>query len=79
MTHTKDDSLKLMIDALKASKHGNLDHKWADEAIVAGEQALAAPVHDSTCSETLRAQGKAYSRTGAKCGKGPCIATKGQP
>jgi hypothetical protein len=33
-----------------------------------------APVQDSTCSETLRAQGKAYPRTCRKCGKGPCIA-----
>jgi hypothetical protein len=31
------------------------------------------PVQDSTCSETLRAQGKAYPRTCRKCGKGPCI------
>jgi hypothetical protein len=34
----------------------------------------AAPVQDSTCSETLRAQGKAYPRTCRKCGLGPCIA-----
>jgi len=33
-----------------------------------------APVQDSTCSETLRAQGKAYPRTCKKCGFGPCIA-----
>jgi hypothetical protein len=32
------------------------------------------PVQDITCSETLRAQGKAYPRTCRKCGKGPCIA-----
>ena len=31
------------------------------------------PVQDSTCSETLRAQGKAYPRTCRKCGLGPCI------
>jgi hypothetical protein len=31
------------------------------------------PVQDSTCNETLRAQGKAYPRTCRKCGKGPCI------
>jgi hypothetical protein len=31
------------------------------------------PMQDSTCSETLRAQGKAYPRTCRKCGKGPCI------
>jgi hypothetical protein len=34
----------------------------------------AAFVQDSTCRETLRAQGKAYPRTCRKCGKGPCIA-----
>jgi hypothetical protein len=31
------------------------------------------PVQDSTCRETLRAQGKAYPRTCRKCGLGPCI------
>jgi hypothetical protein len=39
----------------------------------------AAPVQDSTCSETLRAQGKAYPRTCKKCGKGPCIGAPKQP
>ena len=28
---------------------------------------------DSTCNNTLRAQGKAYTRTCKKCGKGPCV------
>jgi len=28
---------------------------------------------DSTCSNTLRAQGKAYPRTCKKCGLGPCV------
>jgi hypothetical protein len=37
------------------------------------------PVQDSTCNETLRAQGKAYPRTCRKCGKGPCIADRVQP
>jgi hypothetical protein len=36
--------------------------------------AQPAPVQDSTCRETLRAQGKAYPRTCKKCGFGPCIA-----
>jgi hypothetical protein len=36
-------------------------------------KAQPAPVQDSTCRETLRAQGKAYPRTCKKCGKGPCI------
>jgi hypothetical protein len=43
------------------------------------EQALAAPVQDSTCSENLRAQGKAYPRTCKKCGLGPCIGAPKQP
>ena len=34
---------------------------------------------DSTCSNTLRAQGKAYPRTCKKCGLGPCIADRVQP
>jgi hypothetical protein len=34
---------------------------------------------DSTCNKTLLAQGKAYPRTCAKCGKGPCIADRVQP
>jgi hypothetical protein len=41
--------------------------------------AQPAPVQDSTCSETLRAQGKAYPRTCRKCGKGPCIGAPKQP
>jgi len=32
-----------------------------------------APSHNSTCNETLRAQGKPYPRTCKKCGLGPCI------
>ena len=41
--------------------------------------AQPAPVQDSTCSETLRAQGKAYPRTCKKCGLGPCIGAPKQP
>ena len=41
--------------------------------------AQSAPVQDSTCSEALRAQGKAYPRTCKKCGKGPCIGAPKQP
>ena len=37
------------------------------------------PVQDSTCNETLRAQGKAYPRTCRKCGLGPCIGAPKQP
>ena len=39
----------------------------------------AAPVQDSTCNKTLRAEGKGYPRTCMKCGKGPCIADRVQP
>ena len=31
------------------------------------------PEPDSTCSNTLRIQGKAYPRTCKKCGLGPCV------
>ena len=41
--------------------------------------AQPAPVQDSTCRETLRAQGKAYPRTCRKCGLGPCIGAPKQP
>ncbi len=34
---------------------------------------------DSTCSNALRTQGKAYPRTCRKCGRGPCIADRLQP
>ena len=37
-------------------------------------KALAQPEQDSTCSITLRLQGKPYPRTCKKCGLGPCIA-----
>ena len=50
-----------------------------EKAITAIKQALAAPVQDSTCNETLRAQGKAYPRTCKKCGLGPCIGAPKQP
>lgn len=35
---------------------------------------LTQPEQDSTCSITLRLQGKPYPRTCKKCGLGPCIA-----
>ena len=34
---------------------------------------VAKQEQDSTCNETLRAQGKVYPRTCKKCGFGPCI------
>ncbi|MFM2239060.1 MAG: hypothetical protein RJA69_434 [Pseudomonadota bacterium] len=41
--------------------------------------AQPAPMQDSTCNETLRAQGKEYPRTCRKCGLGPCIGAPKQP
>jgi hypothetical protein len=49
---------------------------------VTGDVGIGTPaafVQDSTCSETLRAQGKAYPRTCRKCGLGPCIGAPNQP
>ena len=46
-----------------------------EQAITALREALAEQPaqQDSTCSNALRAQGKAYPRTCKKCGLGPCI------
>jgi cytochrome c5 len=75
---TKDKALKLALEALKEyCEHGAIFMPIT--AVEAIEQALAAPVQDSTCRETLRAQGKAYPRTCKKCGKGPCIGAPKQP
>jgi hypothetical protein len=70
-----------------------LDYEPADNTQVSkvwwdGEKLMAKPiplvdfyqpVQDSTCSETLRAQGKAYPRTCRKCGLGFCIGAPKQP
>lgn len=74
---TEDKALDLALEALEFFKGLALSIKEierAEEAITAIKQVRSAPVQDSTCSETLRAQGKAYPRTCRKCGKGPCIA-----
>ncbi len=55
---------------------------WDGEKLMATPIALEdfyQPAQDSTCSETLRTQGKAYPRTCKKCGRGPCIADPVQP
>jgi len=73
---TKDEALALALEALEESKTNNDTMEFHDrknKAITAIKQARSAPVQDSTCRETLRAQGKAYPRTCRKCGKGPCI------
>ena len=57
--------------------HGDIEHF----AELVRAEALAepdfwegyVPEPDSTCNNTLRAQGKAYTRTCKKCGKGPCV------
>ena len=48
---------------------------WALDQQPRGKNSLPQPLQEfeSTCSETLRAQGKAYPRTCKKCGLGPCI------
>jgi hypothetical protein len=62
-----------MIQVTKVWWDGNkLMAEPIDPATVYKDNEVAQP--DSTCSETLRAQGKAYPRTCRKCGKGPCIA-----
>ena len=55
---------------------------WDGEKLMAKPiplEDLYQPVQDSTCSETLRAQGEAYPRTCRKCGKGPCIGAPKPP
>jgi len=82
------------LDNLLYWDNGKSDYDQAREAITAIRQARALdkkaenarelgldyePVQDSTCNETLRAQGKAYPRTCRKCGKGPCIGAPKPP
>jgi cytochrome c5 len=79
---TKDEALDIALAALEGADEIDCDMRDAIAAIkqvrarpVTEESSATqpAPVQDSTCSETLRAQGKAYPRTCRKCGKGPCI------
>ena len=67
---TKDEALKLALEALE-DRTSLMKWQAARDAV---KKALAAPVQDSTCNNSLREQGKAYPRTCRKCGKGPCIA-----
>jgi hypothetical protein len=69
----KDEDLKLVLEALEYADE-MIDTVCVPNAITAIKQALAAPVQDSTCNNSLREQGKAYPRTCRKCGKGPCVA-----
>ncbi|WP_353247348.1 hypothetical protein [Limnohabitans sp.] len=72
------------MDYLTRNKLGGENNQcmvFAREAITALREALAkpdfwegyVPEPDSTCSNTLRIQGKAYPRTCKKCGLGPCV------
>ena len=85
---TKDEALKLTLEALGEIEWSN-NSQWQSDrakvAITAIKEALAQPEQFdefepdtereqySTCSETLRLEGRAYPRTCKKCGLGPCI------
>jgi len=75
-----NEVLRLALEALeplvrRAAPWGELDWLNGCKAITALREALAEQPaqQDSTCSNALRAQGKAYPRTCKKCGLGPCI------
>jgi len=57
--------------------HGNYDFDYwgslGEGTYTVHAAKSEAPSHNSTCNETLRAQGKAYPRTCKKCGFGPCV------
>ena len=69
---TKDEALRMALEALEGADMIDCDMR---EAITALREALAEQPaqQDSTCNNTLRAQGKAYPRTCKKCGLGPCV------
>ena len=80
---TQEEALRMALEALEADEldmvddgSGNMVFR-KEQAITAIKEALAQPeqiMQDSTCSTTLRLQGKPYPRTCKKCGLGPCIA-----
>ena len=57
-----------------------VDADWLDqvESNLKAQLAEQPAQQDSTCSNALRAQGKAYPRTCKKCGLGPCVAVLAQ-
>lgn len=68
----------MSIEAIKAIQMvyaNTTKHDWPDDIWDAICKAIEAEKQeqDSTCNETLRAQGKAYPRTCKKCGFGPCV------
>ena len=74
---TKDEALKLALEALElhGKQYPHMVKGYCLDAITALREALAEQPaqQDSTCSNALRAQGKAYPRTCKKCGLGPCV------
>ena len=79
---TEKEALKLALEALKYplnQSHENFNVDMAEllahRAITAIKEALAEQPaqQDSTCSNALRIQHKAYPRTCKKCGLGPCV------
>jgi hypothetical protein len=71
------EAMKLALEALEEitdEVFSPYDNKLG-KAITALREALAEQPaqQDSTCSNALRAQGKAYPRTCKKCGLGPCV------
>jgi hypothetical protein len=68
-------AMKLALEALDIVKIHFTQNRHVNEAITALQEALAEQPaqQDSTCSNALRAQGKAYPRTCKKCGLGPCV------
>jgi len=66
------EAMKLALEALETSMYPQQKQL---QAITALREALAEQPaqQDSTCSNALRAQGKAYPRTCKKCGLGLCV------
>lgn len=70
-----------LIEQVLVKKLGQAMSFAAEQLIQPKREWLAQPEQeqDSTCNNTLRAQGKGYPRTCSKCGFGPCIADRVQP
>ena len=70
------EAMKLALEALEDTLSDDpYPYSLESKAITALKEALAEQPaqQDSTCSNALRAQGKAYPRTCKKCGLGPCV------
>jgi hypothetical protein len=83
--HMSKEAMKLALGVLSGSwrteEEKNALREKQIQAVIALREALAkpdfwegyVPEPDNTCSNALRAQGKAYPRTCKKCGLGPCV------